>query len=130
MRTSRIALSLACLSMAASCGGGGSSTPTPTPVATTPTPTPAPTSATCSLQNRQQFALDVLDEWYLFPNLLDRSVSASNFNNVQDYIDALVAPARAQDQDRFFSYITSIEEENAFFNEGSSAGFGFRLGYD
>ncbi len=130
MRTSKVALSLACLGMAASCGGGGSSTPTPTPVATTPSPTPAPTSATCSLENRQQFAFDVLDEWYLFPNLLDTSVNANNFNNVQDYIDALVAPARAQNKDRFFSYITSIEEENAFFNEGSSAGFGFRLGYD
>ena len=52
----------------------------------------------------------------------------ANFNTVQDYIDALVAPARAQNKDRFFSYVTSIEEENAFFNEGSSAGFGFRLG--
>ncbi|WP_237392515.1 S41 family peptidase [Aurantiacibacter rhizosphaerae] len=116
--------------MAVSCGGGGSSTPTPSPVATTPAPTPTPSSATCSLENRQQFAFDVLDEWYLFPSLLDRSVNASNYNNVQDYIDALVAPARAQNKDRFFSYITSIEEENAFFNEGSSAGFGFRLGYD
>ncbi|MWV29167.1 peptidase S41 [Erythrobacter sp. GH3-10] len=130
MHTSKIALSLACLSMAVSCGGGGSSTPTPSPVATTPAPTPTPSSATCSLENRQQFAFDVLDEWYLFPSLLDRSVNASNYNNVQDYIDALVAPARAQNKDRFFSYITSIEEENAFFNEGSSAGFGFRLGYD
>ena len=132
MRTSKIARTLACMGMAASCGGDGS--PTPTPVASSPapapTPTPSPTSATCSLENRQQFAFDVLDEWYLFPNLLDTSVNASSFNTVQDYIDALVAPARAQDKDRFFSYITSIEEENAFFNEGSSAGFGFRLGYD
>ncbi len=127
MRTSKIALSLACLGMTVSCGGGGS-TPTPSPVATTPTPTP--TVATCSLQNRKQFAFDVLDEWYLFPDLLDTSVSASSFSTVQAYIDALVAPARAQDKDRFFSYITSIEEENAFFNEGSSAGFGFRLIYD
>ena len=73
---------------------------------------------------------DVFNEWYLFPDLLDTSLNRNNFNNVQDYIDALVAPARAQDRDRFFSYITSIAEENAFFNGGSSAGFGFRLIYD
>ncbi len=132
MRTSKIALSLACLGMTVSCGGGGS--PTPSPVATTPAPTPTPsptsTTATCSLENRQQFAFDVLDEWYLFPSLLASGVNPDNYNTVQGYIDALVAPARAENKDRFFSYITSIEEENAFFNQGSSAGFGFRLAYD
>lgn len=129
MRTSKIALSLACLGMAVSCGGGGG-TPTPSPVATTPTPTPTPTTATCSLENRQQFAFDVIDEWYLFPSLVDTSVNPDNYSTVQDYIDALVAPARAENKDRFFSYITSIAAENAFFNSGASAGFGFRLSYD
>lgn len=66
----------------------------------------------------------------MFPSLLDLSVNASNFGNVQDYIDALVAPARAQSRDRFFTFITSIAEENAFFNSGASGGFGFRLEYD
>ncbi|MFB0614181.1 S41 family peptidase [Aurantiacibacter poecillastricola] len=130
MRTSKIALSLACLGMAASCGGGGSPTPSPVATSPSPTPSPAPSSAACSLQNRQQFARDVIDEWYLFPDLVDTSAQAANYNSVQAYIDALVAPARAQDKDRFFSYITSIEEEEAFFNQGSSAGFGFRLSYD
>lgn len=129
MRTSKIALSLACLGMVVSCGGGGTPTPTAT-AAPTPTPTPTPTTSTCSLENRQQFVADVMDEWYLFPSLLDTSVNPANFNDVQSYIDALVAPARAQNKDRYFSYITSIAEENAFFNSGSSAGFGFRLIYD
>ncbi len=131
MRTSKIALSLACLGMVVSCGGGGTPTPTasvaPTP---TPSPSPTPTTSTCSLENRQQFAADVLDEWYLFPTLLAANVNPANFNDVQSYIDALVAPARAESKDRFFSYITSIAEEEAFFNSGSSAGFGFRLTYD
>ena len=129
MRTSKIALSLACLGMAVSCGGGGG-TPTPTPVATGPTPTPTPTTSACSLDSRQQFAFDVLDEWYLFPSLLATGVNPDNYNTLQGYIDALVAPARAEGKDRFFSYVTSIEEENAFFNSGASAGFGFRLAYD
>ncbi len=129
MRTSKIALSLACLGMVVSCGGGGTPTPTAT-VAPTPTPTPTPTTSTCSLESRQQFVADVMDEWYLFPTLLDTTVNPANFNDVQSYIDALVAPARAESKDRYFSYITSIAEENAFFNSGSSAGFGFRLIYD
>ncbi len=130
MRTSRIALSLACIGMTVACGGGGS--PTPSPVATSPSPTPSPTATTaaCSLQNRQQFAFDVLDEWYLFPDLLATGVNPAGYNSVQAYIDALVAPARAQNRDRFFSYVTSIAEENAFFNQGASAGFGVRLAYD
>lgn len=127
MRTSTIALSVACAAMTASCGGGG----TPAPTATVaPTPTPTPTSATCSLANRQDFARRVIDEWYLFPTLVATGVTPSSYTNVQDYIDALVAPARAENKDRFFSYITSIAEENAFFNSGASAGFGVRLIYD
>ena len=39
-------------------------------------------------------------------------------------------PARAQSRDRFFTHVASIAEENAFFNSGSSAGFGIRLTYD
>jgi carboxyl-terminal processing protease len=49
---------------------------------------------------------------------------------VQDYIDALTATARAQNKDRYFTYITSIAEENAYYNSGSNAGFGFRLSFD
>lgn len=71
-----------------------------------------------------------MQEWYLFPDLVATGVNKANFNSVQSYIDALVAPARAQSKDRFFSYITSIQEENAFFEQGASAGFGFRLGFD
>lgn len=129
---SRSALALGCAAMLASCGGssGGGGGPiggTPSP---SPTPTPTPTTATCSLSARQDWALAQLNEWYLFPELLAANVNKASYTNLQDYIDALVAPARAQSRDRFFTYITSIAEENAFFQSGSSAGFGFRLGYD
>ncbi|WAT17660.1 S41 family peptidase [Aurantiacibacter sp. MUD11] len=129
MRTSKLALSIACAAMVAACGGGGSPTPTAT-AGPTPTPTPAPTTSACSLASRQDVTRDVIDEWYLFPDLVDTTVIPGNFNDLQSYIDALVAPARAENKDRFFSYVTSIEEENAFFNGGASAGFGFRLIYD
>ena len=129
MKLRNIPALLAIVAMLASCGdsssGGGSSGVTPTP-----TPTPTPTVAGCSLRQRQDFALASLNEWYLFPTLMDQTANPSNYTDVQTYIDALVAPARAQSKDRFFTYITSIAQENAFFSSGSSAGFGVRLGYD
>lgn len=85
---------------------------------------------TCSLSERQDWALSVLQEWYLFPGLLDTSVNKANYSDLQSYIDALVAPARAQNRDRFFTYITSIQEETDLINNGSNAGFGVRLIYD
>ncbi|MFW2348886.1 S41 family peptidase [Qipengyuania sp.] len=88
------------------------------------------TSDTCSLASRQDWALGQLDEWYLFPSLLDKSVNGTGYNSLQAYIDAVVAPARAQNRDRYFTYITSIAEENALINSGSNAGFGVRLTYD
>jgi carboxyl-terminal processing protease len=124
---------LALFGLLAACGGGGGggggSTPLP-PIAGTPTPTPPPAAAPCSLRARQDWVLAQLNEWYLFPNLLDTTVNPANHATVQSYIDALVAPARAQGRDRFFTFITSIAEENAFFQQGSSAGFGVRLGFD
>jgi carboxyl-terminal processing protease len=123
----------ACSALAlVACGGGGNggggpigggNGPTPTPSAT-----PTPTSG-CSLATRKAWVLDQLDEWYLFPELFNAAANP-NTGTVQDYIDALVAPARAQSKDRYFTYITSIAEENAYYNSGAFAGFGFRLGYD
>ncbi len=84
----------------------------------------------CTYASRAQWVRDTMNEWYLFPDLLDLSVNAASFADVQDYIDALVAPARAQSKDRGFSYITSIKDENALIASGSNAGFGIRLSYD
>ena len=109
------------------CGGGGSSPPGG---GATPTPTPTPTPTACSVRDRQDWSFAVIDEWYLFPTLLNRNANPACFATVQDYIDALVAPARDQGRDRFFTFITSKSEEEALINSGASAGFGVRLGYD
>jgi C-terminal processing protease CtpA/Prc len=129
----RMALSLGGALMLASCGGGGgggatSGAPTPTPA---PAPAPTPTvAAGCSLRERQDWALAQLQEWYLFPTLVDATVNPASYTDVQSYIDALLAPARAQNKDRYFTYLTSIAQENAYYQSGSTAGFGLRLGYD
>jgi len=131
MKLARTALSLVLAVQLAACGGGGSSSSAP------PTGggggggggggTPTPTA--CSLTAQQDFADRVLNEWYLFPDLLATPNPAS-FANLDDYLDARVAPARAQNRDRLFTFATSISEENALINSGSSAGFGIRLAYD
>jgi len=121
-----LALSMGAAATLAACGG----TTSGGPIGGTPTPTPSATTATCGLSARQDWVQTQLNEWYLFPDLLATGVNKASYTNLQDYIDALVAPARAQSRDRFFTYITSITEENAFFSSGSSAGFGFRLAYD
>jgi C-terminal processing protease CtpA/Prc len=125
-RLRRLTAAVATLALLSGCGGGGSSgsissgggggTPTPT--------------GTCSLASRQSWAAQQLNEWYLFPETLPASLNATPYATVQDYIDALTATARSQSKDRYFTYITSIAEENAYYNSGSNAGFGVRLSVD
>ena len=111
-------------------GGDGSGVAIPAPPVGAPAPAPTPTPGSqCSLASRQDFVRAQIEEWHLFPDLLDLSVNQADHATVQSYIDALVAPARAQSRDRFFTYITSIADENAFYEQGASAGFGIRLAY-
>jgi carboxyl-terminal processing protease len=117
---------------ATACGGGGGGgsgggTVVVPPTGSTPTPPPPPTA--CSLRSRQDFAFSVLNEWYLFPETLPATLDPSPYGTVDAYIDALTATARSQGRDRFFTYITSIAQENAFFASGSTAGFGVRFAY-
>ena len=107
------------------CGGGGSGSGSPTGAAPSPTPTPQ-----CTLRDRQLWAEAQIREFYLFPDDLPASLSPDGFSTVQAYIDALTATARAANKDRFFTYITSIADENAFFASGQTAAFGIRLEYD
>ena len=116
--------------LSACSGGGGGSTATGstgTPTASTPTPTAA---ATCSVRDRQDWVTAQMREWYLFPDTLPAVFDPSPYSTVDAYLDSLTATARAQRKDRYFTYITSIASENAFYASGSSAGFGFRLSVD
>lgn len=116
----------------AGCGGGGSSNPggnTGGGGGVTPTPTPTP-GTSCSLRSRQDWAAAQLREWYLFPETLPATLDPTPYATVDDYIDALTATARAEGKDRFFTYLTSIAEENAYFSSGATAAFGIRLQTD
>jgi C-terminal processing protease CtpA/Prc len=133
MKNHRFGTALALIALLGGCGGGGGSTggaPNPPPIAGTPPPPPPATTAGCGLRERQDWAASVLDEWYLFPETLPTARNPGSFSSVEAYIDQLTATARAQGKDRYFTYLTSIKEENAYYSSGSSAGLGVRLSYD
>lgn len=129
---------LSSLAILSACSGGGSGSGTTAfvgpPISTiTPAPSPSPTptpASLCSLRARQDWAFAQLREWYLFPETLPASLDPTPFATVESYVDALTATARAQNRDRFFTFLTTISGENAFINSGASAGFGIRLAFD
>lgn len=131
MHAGRTALSFVLALSLTACGGGGNSSGGGGNLTGGPAPAPPPTSTTapCSLRMQQDFADQVLNDWYLFPDLL-AAANPANFNSVQSFLDARVAPARAQGRDQGFTFATSIAEETALINSGSSAGFGIRLTFD
>ena len=133
MRVPRSASLLALAATLSSCGGGGGgSSAGSTGTVATPAPTATATAVAsgCTVRARQDWAAAQLREWYLFPDTLPASLDPGGFATVDAYIDALTATARSQRRDRFFTYLTSIREEEAFFDSGSSAGFGIRLSTD
>lgn len=113
MSVGRTVLSATLALSLAACGGGGSSG-TGSSSSSSSSSSGGTSGGTgggtdvCSLSSRQDWALSVLQEWYLFPELLNTSVNKANYSTVDDYIDALVAPARAEGKDRYFTYLTSI----------------------
>lgn len=130
-----VAFTIASIFLLAGCGGSGESSgsvtqPSPTP-SPRPTPSASPTpSATCSLRARQDWVAQQLNEWYLFPETLPVSVDPAQYYTLDSYVDRMTATARAQGRDRYFTYVTSIAEENAYYSSGDSAGFGIRLALD
>lgn len=132
MHQHRFGTALALAAMLSACGGGGSGgsvAAAPASGTTTGTPPPPVATAGCSVRERQDWAAAQINEWYLFPETLPAAQTPTQ-STVSEYIDALTATARAQGRDRYFTYLTSIAEENAFYASGSSAGYGIRLSLD
>lgn len=130
LMSSLIALSLAACGGGGGGGGGSSGASGPIGGAGAGT-TPA---SGCSYGVRAQWARETINEWYLFPDKLDPATDASRFADLQDFIDAFVAPPVTPTggplQHAGLTYVTSIREENALISSGSNAGFGIRLSYD
>jgi len=128
---SKVAGMLAMVALLSACGGGGDGGGSGTFTGGTTTAGGGGAGGGgCSLLERQNWAAAQLREWYLFPELLPVSSNPAGYGTVDDYIDALTATARSQRKDRYFTYLTSIREEDAYYNAGTSGGFGVRLSYD
>ncbi len=124
-------LGIVLAALLAGCGGGSGSGESGTVVQPgAGTSSPTPTASACTLRARQDWILATMREWYLFPETLPSDLNPSGYGTADDYLDALTATARAQGRDRYFTYLTSIAEETAYYTSGSSAGFGFRLTSD
>lgn len=108
---------LATAMLVVACGGKDAGTGSGAPVG----------GGSCGVDSQKQFVLSAAREWYLFPELLPASIDAASFPTVTQFLDALTATARAQSRDRFFSYATSIQAEQALLGSGESAGFGFSV---
>lgn len=121
---------LSIIALLSGCGGGGGTNSGGGIAGSGGGGTNSGTAAGCSLRDRQNWAAAQLREWYLFPETLPASLDPGGYNSVQAYIDALTATARSQGRDRFFTYVTSIAGENAFYASGNTAGFAFRLSSD
>ncbi|HET9427307.1 MAG TPA: S41 family peptidase [Allosphingosinicella sp.] len=130
MKQKKLVHALSMLALLSACGGGGGGGGNTPPTSGAPSPNPPVASNGCSVRERQDWAGAQINEWYLFPETLPTNPSPAGYATVTAYIDYLTATARAQGRDRFFTYLTSIAEENAYYTSGSTAGFGFRLSFD
>ena len=101
------AAGLVCALMAA-CGGGSGS------------------GSACSDEREKRFVLNTAQEWYLFRELLPVGVNADQYATAAELLDALTANARAEGKDRFFSYVTTRQADDAILQEGQFIGFGIR----
>ena len=126
MKSRRLGALLGLIAMLSGCGGGGGGGDT----STSSSRSSSTGLAACTLRARQDWAAGVLNEYYLFPETLPASLDPTPYATVSDYIDALTATARSQRRDRYFTYLTSIASEDAYYNSGSSAGFGIRISTD
>ncbi len=80
----------------------------------------------CSDTHEKRFVLDTAREWYLFDDLLPGQIDTADYATAADLLDALTAEARAEGKDRYFSYLTTRQQDEAIFQAGQFIGFGFR----
>lgn len=81
----------------------------------------------CSATTEKNFVLSTARDAYLFLDLLPANVNVSSYATAADLLDTLTATARAQNKDRYFSYLTTAAAEQQFYAQGSAVGFGMGM---
>lgn len=89
--------------------------------------TPAVTS--CLTGTGKQEVLDIMRDWYFWNDETEQAdkyeTGVGDFSDVGALLDYL--RYRPSTFDRGFTFVTTPEEENAFFEEGTFVGFGFGM---
>ena len=107
------ALAVGVLAAACSGGGGGSGG-----------------NDACGVTAQKEWVLATTRDWYYFDDLLPASIDLAQFPTAAELLDELTATARAQGKDRFFSFLTTRDEDSALLGEGEFIGFGLRTRTD
>jgi C-terminal processing protease CtpA/Prc len=81
----------------------------------------------CTLESQKAAVLDLVGDWYLYPELLPAGVNPADYETPAALLDALTANALAAGKDRGWSYVTTTSAQQSFFVEGTSVGFGIGL---
>ncbi|MCH7821356.1 MAG: PDZ domain-containing protein [Proteobacteria bacterium] len=90
----------------------------------------------CSNDEQKQFVWDVMQDWYLWNDLLPAQIDVDDYASPEDLLDALTAyspddgSGQPIDKSRGFSFINSAEADAQFFGEGKFEGFGFSYRYE
>ena len=80
----------------------------------------------CSNENLKSGLMGSVQSWYLFPELLP-AVNPGDYGTPAALLDALTAPALAQNKDRHWSYITTLAAQQSYYYSGTSVGFGVSI---
>src|SRR4029453_19135685 len=89
-----------------------------------------PASTACTETARKAWVLAATRDWYLFDDLLPATVDTADFATAEELLDQLTATARAQNKDRFFSFLTTRAADESLLGAGQFTGFGFRTRTD
>jgi C-terminal processing protease CtpA/Prc len=85
----------------------------------------------CTQESQKAAALELMRSWYLYADpdpaknlLASISPTDAEYPRLDDYLWALTQPARDANQDRGWTYATTVQASQQFFAEGTSVGFG------
>ncbi|MCH8866465.1 MAG: hypothetical protein IID58_06390 [Proteobacteria bacterium] len=93
-------------------------------------------SVSCSNDEQKQFVWEVMQDWYLWNDLLPAQINIDDYASPEALLDALTTyspddgSGQPIDQSRGFSFINSAEADAQFFGEGKYEGFGFSFRYE
>ncbi len=79
----------------------------------------------CSPEAQKRDTLEIARSWYLYPDLLPATVDLADYADADDLLYGITAQARTEGKDRGWSFVATLTQTQAFYEEGTTMGFGF-----